>query len=100
MGTILHQRQGVVIQIAMQIAAEDGSGLFGQWAVHIHREVGHGLHQPLVLDLSDEVQKLLGTAHGEGGNDHITALGDGLIDDLGQLVGVAPHLRVIAVAVG
>ena len=28
MCTILHQRQGVVIQIAMQIAAEDGSGLF------------------------------------------------------------------------
>ena len=100
MGAVLHQRQRVLIQIAVQIAAEDGSGLFGQWAVHIHREVGHGLHQPLVLDLPDEVQKLLGTAHGEGGNDHITALGDGLIDDLGQLVGVAPHLRVIAVAVG
>ena len=34
----------------------------------------------------------MGAAHGEGGDDHVAALGDGLVDDLSQLIGVAPDL--------
>ena len=53
-----------------------------------------------VLDLTDEIQKLLRAAHGERGDHHIAALAQRFIDDLGQIVGIAPHLGVIAVAVG
>ena len=99
-GAVLHQCQRVLVQIAPQVAAKDGGGLLGQRTVHIHREVLDGRHQSLILDLPDEVQQLLGAAHGKGGDHHIAALGQRLVDDLRQLVGVAPHLRVVAVAVG
>ena len=99
-GAVLHQRQRVLVQIAPQVAAEDGGGLLGQRTVHIHREVPDGRHQPLVLDLPDEVQQLLGAAYGKGRDHHVAALGQRLVDDLCQLIGIAPHLRVVAVAVG
>ena len=99
-GAVLHQSQGVGIQIAVQIPGEDGGGPAGQRRVDVNREIRVGLHKALVLDLPDEVQKLLGAAHGEGGNHHVAALGHGLVDDLGQIVGIAPHLGVVAVAVG
>ena len=99
-GAVLHQLQRRLIQIAPQVAGEDGGGLLGQGGVDVHGEVRVALHHPLVLDLPDEVQQLLGAAHGEGGDHHVAALGDGLVDDLRQIVGVAPHLRVVAVAVG
>ena len=100
MGAVLHQRQSVLVQIAPQIAAENRGGLLGQRAVHVHREVLDGRDQIFVLDLADKVQQLLGAAHGEGGDDHVAALAQRLVDDLRQLAGVAPHLGVIAVAVG
>ena len=100
MGAVLHQRQRLLVQIAPQVAAEDGGGPLGQRTVHIHWEVLHGLHQILILDLPDKVQQLLGAAHGEGGDHHVAAPAQCLVDDLGQLVGIAPHLRVVAVAVG
>ena len=100
MGAVLHQRQRLLVQIAPQVAAEDGGGPLGQRTVHIHREVLHGLHQILILDLPDKVQQLLGAAHGEGGDHHVATPAQCLVDDLGQLVGIAPHLRVVAVAVG
>ena len=53
-----------------------------------------------ILDLPNEVQKLLSAAHGEGGDHHIAAPAQRLVDDLGQIVGIAPHLGVVAVAVG
>ena len=99
-GAVLHQRQRVVVQIAPQVAAENGGGLLRQRAVHIHGEILHGGDKPLVLDLPDEVQQLLRSAHGEGGDDHVAALAQRLVDDLRQLIGVAPHLGVVAVAVG
>ena len=100
MGAVLHQLQSVLVQIAVEVAHEDGSGLLGQRRVDIHREIGVGLHQPRVLDLTDEVQQLLSAAHGKGGNHHVAAPADGLVNDGGQFVGIAPDLGVVAVAVG
>ena len=99
-GAVLHQRQSVGIQIAVQIPGEDGGGTAGQRRVDVNRKIRVGLHKALVLDLPDEVQKLLGTAHGEGRDHHVAAPGHGIVDDLRQVLGVAPHLRVVAVAVG
>ena len=100
MGAVLHQRQRVGIQIAVQIPGEDGGGPAGQRRVDVNREIRIGLYQPLVLDLPDEVEELLCAAHGKGGNYHIAAPGHGIVDDLRQILGVAPHLSVVAVAVG
>ena len=100
MGAVLHQLQSLLVQIAPQVAAEDGGGLLGQGTVHIHGEIRHGGHQALILDLPDEIQQLLGAAHGKGGDHHVAALAQGLVDDLGQLAGIAPHLGVVAVTVG
>ena len=99
-GAVLHQGQGVGVQIAVQIAGENGGGTAGQRRVDVNREIRIGLHQLLILDLPDEVQQFLGAAYGEGGNHHVAALGHGVIDDFRQILGVAPHLRVVAVAVG
>ena len=99
-GAVLHQRQRVGVQIAVQIAGENGGGTAGQRRVDVNREIRVGLHQLLILDLPDEVQQFLGAAYGEGGNHHVAAPGHGIVDDLRQILGVAPHLRVVAVAVG
>ena len=84
----------------MEIAGEDAGGLAGQGGVHHHGEVGHALHQVLLLHLPDEVEQLLGAAHGEGGDDHVAPLGEGLVDELGQGLGVALRRLVVPVAVG
>ena len=55
-GAVLHQLQRRLIQIAPQVAGEDGGGLLGQGGVDVHGEVRVALHHPLVLDLPDEVQ--------------------------------------------
>ena len=100
MGAVLHQGQSFLVQITPQVAAENSGGGLRQGAIHIHIEIGHGLHQVLVLNLPDEIQQLLGAPHGKGGDDHVAALAQRFVDDLRQLVGVAPDLGVVAVAVG
>ena len=67
----LHQSQSFLVQVAPQVAAEDGGGLAGQGGVDVHREIPHALHQPLLLDAPQEVENLLGAAHGKGGDDHV-----------------------------
>ena len=59
-----------------------------------------GLDQPLIFDFPQEVEKLLGAAHGKGGNDHVAALGEGVVDELGQRFGVALRHLVVPVTVG
>ena len=54
----------------------------------------------MILDLADKVQKLLRAAHGERRNHNVAALAERFVDDLGKLVGIAPDLGVVAVAVG
>ena len=54
----------------------------------------------LLLDAAQEVKDFLGTAHGEGGDNHVAAPAQGAVDDLGQLGGVAPHLLMVPVAIG
>ena len=100
MRAVLHQLERGLVQIAVQVAAEHRGRRLGEGRVDIDREIGHGLHEPLILDLADEVQKLLRAAHGERRDDDVAALAERLVDDLRQLVGVAPHLGVVAVAVG
>lgn len=97
---VLHQLERVLVKIAAQVSAEYGGRRLGEGRVDIDRKIGHGLHQSPVLDLADKVQKLLRAADGEGRNDDVAALGERFVDDLRQLVGVAPHLGVVAVAVG
>ena len=53
----------------------------------------------MVFDLADKVQQLLGAAHREGGDHHIAALAQRFVNDFRQLVGVGPHLGVVAAAV-
>ena len=100
MRAVLHQLERGLVQIAVQVAAEHRGRRLGERRVDIDREIGHGLHEPLILDLADEVQKLLRAAHGERRDDDVAALAERFVDDLRQLVGVAPHLGVVAVAVG
>ena len=99
-GAVLYQCQRIIVQIAPQVAAEDGGGRLGQRAVHIHIKIGVGLHKALVLNLADEIQQFLRAAHRKGGDYHIAALGHGFVDDLCQLAGIAPHLGMVAVAIG
>ena len=54
----------------------------------------------LLLDAAQEVEELLGATHGEGGDDHVAPPAQGLVDDFGQLRGVAPDLHMVPVAVG
>ena len=78
----------LLVQVAGEVAGEDLGGRPRQGGVHIHLEIRVGIHQALLLDLPDKVQKLLGAAHGEGGDHQVAALGQGLVNDPGQVVGV------------
>ena len=98
--TVLDKLERLFIKIAVQIAAENGGRLLGKRRVDIDRKIGHGLDKPGVLDLADKVQKLLRAPDGERRNDDIAALGERLVNDLRQLIGIAPHLGMVAVAVG
>ena len=100
MGAVLHQLQGILIQIAVKVSGEDGGSPFGQGRVNVHGEIWIGFYELRVLDLPDEIQQLLGAAHGEGGNHYVAAPGDGLVNNLRQIVRVAPHLGVISVSIG
>ena len=52
---VLHQLERGLVQIAVQVAAEHRGRRLGERRVDIDREIGHGLHEPLILDLTDEV---------------------------------------------
>ena len=54
----------------------------------------------MLLDLADEVEQLLGAADGEGGDDDVAALGKGLVENHGEVLGVGAFALVVAVAVG
>ncbi len=61
----LNDGDGLLVQIALQVAGINLGGLGGQRGIHIHLEAGQGLYQPVPLDLPQIVQQLLGAAHGE-----------------------------------
>ena len=98
---VLHQLNGLLIQITGQITGENGGGGLCQRTVHIYREVGHRGHQPPLLDLPDEIQQFLGTSHCKGRDDHVAALGKGAVQNPCQILGIfAFALPVFPVAVG
>ena len=92
---------GLLVQIAPQVSGKDfGSGA-GQRRVHIDLEIGDGFYHTFLLHLPDEVEELLGASHRKGGDDHVAALAEGLVDDLGQSFGVVAVLVLVEpVAVG
>ena len=96
----LDELDGLLVQVAPQVTGEDLGGLVGQGGVHHHGEVGVALDQSLLLHFPHEVQQLLGAAHGKGGDDDVAAPGEGVVDDLGQGLGVGVHGLVVPVAVG
>ena len=93
---------GLLVQVACQIAGEDFRGRSRQGGVHVDLEVRGAGDQPLLLDMADEVQKLLRAAHGKRGDHQISAPGQGFLNDLGQVGGIIGFLLhvVQAVAVG
>ena len=97
---VLDKIERLLVEIAVQIAAEDGRCRPGKGRVDVHREVRRRLDELLVLDLADKVQKLLRAPDGERRDHNVAALAERFVDDLGKLVGIAPHLGVVAVAVG
>ena len=67
----LDDGDGVVVQVALQVAGVNLGGLGGQGGVHIDLEAGQRLDQAVPLDLPQVVQQLLGAAYGEGGDDDV-----------------------------
>ena len=100
MRAVLDKIERLLVKIAVQVAAEHSRRRLGKGRVDVHGEVRRRLDELLILDLADEVQKLLRAAHGERRDDDVAALAERLVDDLRQFVGVAPDLGVVAVAVG
>ena len=97
---VLDKLERLLVKIAVQVAAEHSRRRLGKGRVDVHREVRRRLDELLILDLADKVQKLLRAAHSERRDDDIAALAERFVDDLGKLVGIAPDLGVVAVAVG
>jgi hypothetical protein len=67
----LNDLVGFTVGIAFEILLKDPDGLGRKRAVYVDREVGDALHEPLVLDLADEIEKLLGPADGKGRDDDV-----------------------------
>ena len=101
-GTALQGLNGLFVQIAVEIAGENPGSGASQGGVHIHLKIGNAAHQALLFHLTHKVQKLLGAAHRKGGDDDISAFGEGLVNESGQISGVVRvHVHVVeAVPVG
>ena len=97
---LLEQLQGFLIGALVGVLLEHIGGFHGQGAVHVHREVVVALDEAVLLDVADEVQKLLGAAHRKAGDDHVTALIQRGLDDLRQVADIIRRGAVGAVAVG
>ena len=100
MRTVLDKLYRGLVEVAVQIAAEDARRALGEGAVDIDGEILDGLDHVFVLDLADEVQQLLRAADGERRDDDVAAATERLVDDLREILGIAPDLGVVAVAVG
>ena len=97
----LEHRAGLRVQTAYVTLEENARGFHRQGGVHIHGEIRMARDQALLLDLPDGIEHLLGTTHGEGGNDHIAAPVKSPLDVHSQLAhSIAPLTGVVAVAVG
>ena len=96
---LLHQGGGFVIRVALQVAAENMSGLPGQRAVHINGKVGYRPDHFFLLDFPDIIQELLGAAYRKGGNHHVAAAAQRFVDDFCQLLGISVFRLVFPVSV-
>lgn len=75
-------------------------GLSGQGRVHADGKVGDRFDHPLIFDLSEEVEQLLGTAYGKGGDNNVATFGKHVVNEGGQGLGIALWGLVVPVAVG
>ena len=95
------QGQGLLIIAGLLIGQEDLRRVDRQGAVDIDREVFVLRDQVVLLDLAQVIQDDLGPAHREGRDHHVAAPGEGIAQDLGQLLHRRrPVALVQAVAVG
>ena len=78
--------QGFLIKIVGGTLEKNAGCLNGKGRVHIYRETAVPFYQTLLLDLPDGIKYLLGAAHGERGNDHISPAIQGFLDVARQLL--------------
>ena len=97
---VLHQLQRLVVEVAAEIPAEHLGALACKGAIDIDREITCSRREIVFLDLADEVQNFLRASHRKGRDDHIAAPGDGLVDDVRQILRIALGGLMVAVAVG
>ena len=94
------QAHGLFIKAVLFIFHKDLCRGNSQGTVHIDREVRIVRNHIVIFDLADIVEHDLGPADGEGGDDDIAAPGQGLADDIGQLLDrIDLLLLVVAVSV-
>ena len=85
----VQQGPGVRVKVFSVALEENARGLVGQGGVHIDGEVPVVFDQAPLLDDADEVQDLLGPAHGEGGDHHVAAPVQGALNIVRQQIGRA-----------
>ena len=97
---LFQQIAGFGVEVFPVGVVEDAGGLHGQGAVHIHREILVALHQPVLLDLPQEIEHLLGAAHRKAGHHQIAPPVKGALEHPGQVVYIVGPGAVAAAAVG
>ena len=95
-----HQLHGLFIVIVPHMLLEDRRRLQRQRTVHKDLEAVMIFHQMVLLDLSDEIQHLLGPAHGKGRNHQIAAPVKGPLHDGCQLFHIIRLRAMAPVAIG
>ncbi len=84
----------------MQIAAVNGSRLCRKRRIHINRKIRILRRQMLCLNLAKEEEQLLCTTDRKGGNNHISAGSQRLVNNFSKFFGIVLHLFMFPVSVG
>ena len=71
--TLFYEFHSLIIEAFPPVLLEYAGSLYRHWTVHIHREIFMPLYQAPYLDLPQEIQNLLGTAHRKRRDHHVTA---------------------------
>ena len=92
---LIYQSQRFFIKTFVNVSFKDFRSLHSQRAVHIHREDPVPGHQAIFLNLSQDVQDLLRSSHGKGGDHHISAPVKRLLDQPGKILHIIRTLRLM-----